>query len=170
MLVAYARVSKADSSQSVDLLTDALFVAGISAKHNFEDLASGKKDDRPGLYTCLKALWRGVTLVIWKLYHWSRSLTHLENRIDDLQMQAEGTNRSECNHLHNNGLGQAGVWDLCCARRVRTRACRRKDTGCAGYCSCSRQAWRPVPRKAASQGASGHGGNGKAGKRLLHNR
>ncbi len=49
MLIGYARVSKADGSQSVDLQKDALRDADVSEELIYQDLASGKKDDRPGL-------------------------------------------------------------------------------------------------------------------------
>lgn len=63
----YCRVSKADGSQSLDLQRDALIAAGVEADAIYQDMASGKKDDRPGLASCLKALRSGDVLVIWKL-------------------------------------------------------------------------------------------------------
>jgi len=36
-----------------------LIAAGVERSHLYEDQASGKKDDRPGLEACLKALARG---------------------------------------------------------------------------------------------------------------
>lgn len=66
-LIGYARVSKADGSQVHDLQRDALAQAGVDANNVYEDAASGKKEDRPGLTACLKALRRGDTLVVWKL-------------------------------------------------------------------------------------------------------
>ena len=84
MLIGYARVSKADGSQTVDLQLDELIAAGVSKKHIYVDHASGKKEDRPGLEGCLKALRKGDTLLVWKLDRLGRSLTHLVNMIDDL--------------------------------------------------------------------------------------
>ncbi|WP_316248579.1 recombinase family protein, partial [Klebsiella pneumoniae] len=55
MLIGYMRVSKADGSQSTNLQRDALIAAGVSLAHLYEDLASGRRDDRPGLAACLKA-------------------------------------------------------------------------------------------------------------------
>ena len=49
MLIGYMRVSKADGSQSTGLQRDALIAAGVDTDHIYEDLASGKNDDRPGL-------------------------------------------------------------------------------------------------------------------------
>jgi DNA invertase Pin-like site-specific DNA recombinase len=84
MLIGYVRVSKADGSQSVDLQLDQLISAGVEKKQIYTDYASGKKDDRPGLEACLKALRKGDTLVVWKLDRLGRSLTHLVNMIDEL--------------------------------------------------------------------------------------
>jgi DNA invertase Pin-like site-specific DNA recombinase len=83
-LIGYARVSKADGSQVHDLQRDALAHVGVEANDIYEDSASGKKDDRPGLTACLKALRRGDTLVVWKLDRLGRDLRHLVNLVDDL--------------------------------------------------------------------------------------
>ena len=63
MLIGYMRVSKADGSQTLDLQRDALLAAGVEPAHLYEDQASGKRDNRPGLEACLKALPQGDTLV-----------------------------------------------------------------------------------------------------------
>jgi DNA invertase Pin-like site-specific DNA recombinase len=84
MLIGYARVSKADGSQTVDLQVDELIAAGVAKTHIYIDHASGKKDDRPGLESCVKALRKGDTLFIWKLDRLGRNLTHLVNLIDEL--------------------------------------------------------------------------------------
>eukprot|EP01133_Synstelium_polycarpum_P019175 gene19175-22971_t len=49
MLIGYMRVSKADGSQATDLQRDALVAAGVDPAHLYEDQASGKREDRPGL-------------------------------------------------------------------------------------------------------------------------
>ena len=54
MLIGYARVSKADGSQSLDLQRDALRAVGVD-------------DDRPGLGSCVRVLRTGDVLVVWKL-------------------------------------------------------------------------------------------------------
>ena len=59
MLIGYARVSKADGSQLLDLQRDALIDAGVAAQRIYEDRASGRKDHRPGLNAGLKALQSG---------------------------------------------------------------------------------------------------------------
>ena len=89
-LIGYARVSKADGSQVHDLQRDALAQAGVEANNVYEDAASGKKEDRPGLVACLKALRRGDTLVVWKLDRLGRDLRHLVNLVDDLTQRHIG--------------------------------------------------------------------------------
>ena len=54
--VGYARVSKTDGSQSLDLQRDALAAVGVDPQHLYDDLASGVRDDRPGLEHCLRVL------------------------------------------------------------------------------------------------------------------
>jgi DNA invertase Pin-like site-specific DNA recombinase len=76
------RVSKADGSQTTDLQRDALTAAGV--EQFYEDKASGKKDDRPELLACLKALRLGDTLIVWKLDRLGRDLRHLVNIVHDL--------------------------------------------------------------------------------------
>ena len=64
MLIGDARVSKADGSQSLDLQRDALQDAGVDAGHVYHDFASGVRDDRPGLDSCVRALRTGDVLVV----------------------------------------------------------------------------------------------------------
>ena len=90
MLVGYMRISKADGSQSVDLQRDALLAAGIDSERMYEDHASGKLDDRPGLTACLKSLRDGDTLVVWKLDRLGRSLHHLVTTVHDLTNRGVG--------------------------------------------------------------------------------
>ena len=67
-LIGYERVSKADGSQVIDLPRDALAKAGVDLGHHvYTDAGSGKRDDRPGLDACIKALRHSDTLVAWKL-------------------------------------------------------------------------------------------------------
>lgn len=74
MLIGYMRVSKADGSQVLDLQRDALLAAGVKTTRMYDDQASGKKDDRPGLESCLKSLREGDTLIVWKLDRLGRNL------------------------------------------------------------------------------------------------
>ena len=90
MLVGYCRVSKADGSQSLDLQRYALQKAGVGAEAIYEDHASGKRDDRPGLAACLKALRNGDALVVWKLDRLGRSLKHLVETVDGLNERGVG--------------------------------------------------------------------------------
>ena len=84
MLIGYARVSKADGSQSLDLQQDALIAAGVNEDQIYSDRAPGKKDERPGLKACLKALRSGDVLVVWKLDRMGRSLRHLVKTVSSL--------------------------------------------------------------------------------------
>ena len=90
MLIGYMRVSKQDGSQCFDLQRDALIKAGVSPERIYEDLASGRKDARPGLDACLKAIQPGNTLVVWKLDRLGRDLKHLINTVDDLREKNVG--------------------------------------------------------------------------------
>ena len=73
MLIGYARISKADGSQSLDLQRDALREAGVSDDALYQDQASGEREDRPGLAAFLKV---SITLVNqpprWRIYHGDR--------------------------------------------------------------------------------------------------
>lgn len=91
MLIGYMRVSKADGSQSLDLQRDALLAAGVPPGRLYEDHASGKADNRPGLADCLKTLRDGEdTLVVWKLDRLGRSLHHLVTTVHDLTSRDVG--------------------------------------------------------------------------------
>ena len=90
MLIGYARISKADGSQVLDLQKDALINAGVPSTHIYQDEVSGKKDQRPGLEACLKALRRGDSLVVWKLDRLGRDLRHLVNTVQDLAERGIG--------------------------------------------------------------------------------
>ncbi|KJU81471.1 resolvase domain-containing protein [Candidatus Magnetobacterium bavaricum] len=85
MLIGYMRVSKHDGSQCTDMQKDAMLEAGVSPDRIYEDIASGRHDERPGLAACLKALQPGNTLIVWKLDRLGRDLKHLINTIDDLR-------------------------------------------------------------------------------------
>ena len=90
MLIGYMRVSKADGSQSTDLQRDALIGAGVSPSHLYEDLASGRRDDRPGLAACLKSFRECYTLFLWKLDRLGRDLRHLINTVHALTASRVG--------------------------------------------------------------------------------
>ena len=85
ILIGYMRVSKNDGSQALDLQRDALIASGITEDRIYQDMVSGKKEVRPGLQSCLKALQPGNTLVVWKLDRLGRDLKHLITIVDDLR-------------------------------------------------------------------------------------
>lgn len=88
MKIGYARVSTHD--QTTDMQMDALVEAGIRMEDIYQDVASGKKDDRPALLACLKALREGDTLVVWKLDRLGRDLHHLVKTVHDLTTRGIG--------------------------------------------------------------------------------
>ena len=73
-----------ESGRLADHRPPARRAAGVRPEHLYEDLASGTKDDRPGLLACLKALREGDVLVVWKLDRLGRNLRHLVNTVHDL--------------------------------------------------------------------------------------
>ena len=91
MLIGYARVSKADGSQSLDLQRAALRAEGIDdAAYLYHDFASGVRDGRSGLDSCLRALRKGDVLVVWKLDRLGRNLAHLVHTVQDLSARDVG--------------------------------------------------------------------------------
>jgi DNA invertase Pin-like site-specific DNA recombinase len=90
MLIGYLRVSKSDGSQTTNLQRDALIENGVDPTHIYEDYASGRIDERPGLLSALKALRQGDILIVWKLDRLGRSLHHLVNTIHDLTTRGIG--------------------------------------------------------------------------------
>lgn len=92
MLIGYMRVSKIDGSQVLDLQVDALIEAGVVPENMYQDFSSGKNDDRQGLDSCLKALRKGDTLVVWKLDRLGRNLKHLVNTVHNLSSKGIGFN------------------------------------------------------------------------------
>jgi DNA invertase Pin-like site-specific DNA recombinase len=90
MKIGYARISKSDGSQVLDLQIDALVKSGVDPTHIYSDKASGKNDKRPGLENCLKALRRGDVLVVWKLDRLGRNLRHLVNTVQNLSEAGVG--------------------------------------------------------------------------------
>ena len=90
MLVGYVRVSKNDGSQTLAPQRDVLIAVGVEPDRICSDLSSGRKDDRPGLNACLKALQPGNTLVVWKLDLLGRDLKHLVTTVDELRTRDIG--------------------------------------------------------------------------------
>ena len=90
MKLGYARISKADGSQTLDLQLDALTAAGVASGQVYKDEASGRRDDRPGLEACLKALRSGDVLHVWKLDRLGRDLKHLVTTVRGLSDRGVG--------------------------------------------------------------------------------
>ena len=66
ILIGYARVSKTDGSQSLDLQRDALRAEGIDDAVNlYHDFASDVRDDRRGLDSCVDFWALVIGLVAW---------------------------------------------------------------------------------------------------------
>lgn len=84
MKLAYARVSKSDGSQNLDLQIDALTKDGVEIQNIYQEKISGNKAERPILNKCLKSLKEGDTLIVYKLDRLGRSLRHLVNIVQDL--------------------------------------------------------------------------------------
>jgi DNA invertase Pin-like site-specific DNA recombinase len=80
--------------QLFDLQHDALLKAGIEPERIYQDRGSGKREDRPQLEACLKALRSGDTLVVWKLDRLGRSLSHLLRIVEGSRMRGSSFARS----------------------------------------------------------------------------
>ena len=63
---------------------------GVKKENIYSDKASGIKEDRLGLESCLKALREDDILVVWKLDRLGRSLKHLISIVDDLSKRKIG--------------------------------------------------------------------------------
>ena len=142
MHLGYMRVSKADGSQALDLQRDALLAAGVQPQHLYEDLASGRRDDRPGLAACLKALREGDVLAVWKLDRLGRDLRHLINTVHDLTakgiglkvLTGHGAGSTPRRQLGNSSLGFLQPWPNSSGsslRNGRARAWPRRGRGAA---------------------------------------
>ena len=147
MLVGYARVSKADGSQLLDLQRDALLEAGVAEGRIYEDRASGRKDHRPGLDACLKALQPANTLVVWKLDRLGRDLKHLVTMVDDLRARKAGLRvlagaGAEIDTTSANGRFVFGIF-AALAEFERDLITERTRAGLAAARARGRQGGRP---------------------------
>ena len=86
MLIGYARVSTID--QNHQLQTDALKKAGC--ERFFTDRLSGARADRPALAEAIEFGRKGDTLVVWRLDRLARSVAHLIEIINTLEMKGVG--------------------------------------------------------------------------------
>ena len=81
MLIGYARVSTDD--QRLDMQREALSRAGC--ERLYEDTASGRLVDRPGLLRALDVLRRNDTFVVWKLDRLGRSVKQLVDLVSGFE-------------------------------------------------------------------------------------
>ena len=163
MLIGYARVSKADGSQSLDLQQNALRAEGVEATNLYHDLASGVRDDRPGLDSCLRALRRGDVLVVWKLDRLGRNLAHLVNTVQDLSTRGVGLRVLAGQGAQIDTTTAAGptrIRHLRGAGRVRAGTDPRTHPGRAQGRASTRPQGRQEVRAVESPGAAGPGRDG----------
>lgn len=85
-LLGYARVSTTD--QSADAQSEALSAAGCSRV--WTETASGATTSRPQLSDLFSHLRRGDTLVVWRLDRLGRSLPHLLETVEQLDVDGVG--------------------------------------------------------------------------------
>ncbi len=165
MLIGYMRVSKADGSQATDLQRDALIAAGVDPVHLYEDQASGMREDRPGLTSCLKALRTGDTLVVWKLDRLGRDLRHLINTVHDLTGRGIGLKVLTGHGAAIDTTTAAGklVFGIFAALAEFERELIAERT-IAGLASARARGAerRPAVQDDRRQAAAGDGGNGSA--------
>ena len=165
MLVGYVRVSKADGSQVTDLQRDALLAAGVGRGHIYEDTTSGRRDDRPGLAACLKALRERDTLIVWKLDRLGRDLRHLVNTVHELTTRGIGlkvlTGQGAAIDT-TTAAGKLVFGDLRRAGGVRARVDRRADPGRDGRGAGARSARGSALQDDAGEAPAGDGGDGQA--------
>ena len=143
-MIGYARVSKADGSQLHDLQRDALITAGVLPDHIYEDSASGRRDDRPGLEACVKALRAGDTLAVWKLDRLGRNTRHVLEVIDQLTKHGIGF-RSVTEGITTEGaMGRAMLTIMSAfAELERDTMVERTRAGLASAAANGRKGGRP---------------------------
>ncbi len=83
MRIGYARVSTPD--QRLDVQHEAL--RGSGCEKVFDDTASGRARDRPGLQRALDQLRAGDTLVVWKLDRLGRTVKQLVDLVSRLEAE-----------------------------------------------------------------------------------
>ena len=166
MQLGYMRVSKADGSQVLDLQRDALLAAGVQPQQLYDDLASGRRDDRPGLAACLKALREGDVLVVWKLDRLGRDLRHLINTVYDLTIQGIGLKVLTGHGAALDTTTAAGklVFGIfaALAEFERELDCGTDARGLGRGASAGPERWGPL-QDDPGQTPAGDGGDGPAG-------
>ena len=165
MLIGYARISKADGSQSLDLQRDALREAGVSDDAIYEDQASGQREDRPGLAAFLKAARQGDVIVVWRLDRLGRNLRHLVNLVQDLNDRDIGIRVLAGQGASIDTTTASGKFGLRALRGfggIRTRADPGTDPRWIGLCTSQGQEGRAPSRAEQSAGAASSGSDGAA--------
>ena len=84
------RESRRTAARVLHLQRDASLGTGIPAGQLYEDHASGKQDERPGLEACLKALRSGDTLAAGKLDRLGRDCCTSSTSVHDLTRRGVG--------------------------------------------------------------------------------
>ena len=164
MLVGYVRVSKADGSQVTDLQRDALLAAGVGREHIYEDTTSGRRDDRPGLAACLKALRQRDTLIVWKLDRLGRDLRHLVNTVHELTTRGIGLKVLTGQGAAIDTTTAAGklVFGIFAALAEFERELIAERTRAGLASARPRSAWGSALQDDAGEAPSGDGGDGQA--------
>lgn len=85
MLIGYARVSKDDGSQVLDMQLDGLRSFGVQDQHVYTDLQSGADEQRLGIKECMKALREGDTLVVYSIDRLARGMNQAIRIADELR-------------------------------------------------------------------------------------
>ena len=142
MLVGYVRVSKNDGTQTLSPQLDAMMEAGVESNRIYEDLASGRKDDRPGLNACLKALQPGNTLVVWKLDRLGRDLKHLVLRSRNVGLKVLAGAGAQIDTTTSNGRLFFGIFAVL-AEFERELIVERTQAGLAAARARGRKGGRP---------------------------
>ena len=136
---------------------------GIDAVNVYHDFASGVRDDRPGLDSCLRALRKGDVLVVWKLDRLGRNLAHLVNTVQDLSARSVGLRVLAGQGAQIDTTTAAGrlVFGIFAALAEFERELIRERTraGLKGCASPRAQGWQEV-RAVEGPGAAGPGCDG----------
>ena len=165
MLIGYARISKADGSQSLDLQRDALREAGVSDDAIYEDQASGQREDRPGLAAFLKGGAAGRR--DRRLEARSPRSQSPPSRQPGARPQRQGhrdpgARRPRGQHRHDDGQRKVGLRALRGFGGIRTRADPGTDPRWIGLCTSQGQEGRAPSRAEQSAGAASSGSDGAA--------
>ena len=162
MLIGYARVSKADGSQSLDLQRDALRDAGVDQTNLYHDLASGARDDRPGLDNCLRALRKDDVLVVWESSIASAASSlgagPLRPRSRPARARQPGRANVDTTHHHRGGRLVLGIFAA--LAEFEPGADPRTHNGRTEGRSGPRPQGRQEVRAVESSGAAGPGRDG----------